>query len=387
MNEKNFRELVLNIYEAVTHPHLWPDVLDRVSQQVDARGCIVFEWRSRNGTRQLEAPLMTSNYSSDVLDAYIEKYWRWESEDQDLFERQSLSADGIELVNELDLYANESDYLAQPHVKEMLDYGIRHRFGGLLDKDNPYRARFAIQTGKRRGPLTPPDHETLGMILPHVAKALDLSGPLGVSGLEHRALLSIIERFNVGVCLLDSSGRVALTNTEFCRQRDDYKAFWTDSKDRLVLHDKADHKQYSRLLDDALNHGSFGARPRKEAILINSQDIAGSICVEIIPLEKSEEIGSNPFNGALLISRDTTQPIDIDVDLAKLAFNLTPTESAVTSLVCQGLTNSEIADKRERAIDTVNAQVKSILAKSSVANRTQLVRLLCNFSKPDKSEP
>ena len=153
----------------------------------------------------------------------------------------------------------------------------------------------------------------------------------------------------------------------------------------MKLHENADRQQYARLLDDALNHGEYGARPRKEAVLINTTDSAAALCLEIVPLRKSAEIGTRLFNGALLFSRDTTRPIEIDVNLAQLAFGLTRIESEVTRLVCEGLTNGEIAERRNRSVETINAQVKTIFGKSSVANRTQLVRLLCNFSLSDRS--
>jgi len=157
---------------------------------------------------------------------------------------------------------------------------------------------------------------------------MDLCGPLGSSSVERQALLSIIEGLAVGVCVLDSSGRVELSNSEFLRQQEVHNAFWTDKHNRLKLHENADRQQYARLLEDA-------------------------------------------------------RPIKIDVALAQLAFGFTPIESEVTQLVCEGLTNSEIADRRSRSVETINAQVKTIFGKSSVANRTQLVRLLCNFSITD----
>jgi len=383
MESDNFRNLVMDIYQTVAEPGDWQKVFDQLAEQVKARGCILFEWRGNDNERKLNAPLITSGYDRELVQTYIDKYSSWESEDQDLFEQQSLSLDGIELAEEPNHFSDEEEYLKQPHIKEMLGYGIRHRYGCLLDKDNPFRARFAIQTSQNRGPLQDADHKILASLLPHVAKAMDLCGPLGSSSVERQALLSIIEGLAVGVCVLDSSGRVELSNSEFLRQQEVHNAFWTDKHNRLKLHENADRQQYARLLEDALNHGEYGARPRKEAVLMNTADSAAALCLEIVPLRKSAELGTSLFNGALLFSRDTTRPIKIDVALAQLAFGFTPIESEVTQLVCEGLTNSEIADRRSRSVETINAQVKTIFGKSSVANRTQLVRLLCNFSITD----
>jgi len=75
--------------------------------------------------------------------------------------------------------------------------------------------------------------------------------------------------------------------------------------------------------------------------------------------------------------------MDVDLHLLSRVYSdLTATELSVVELICQGLTNSEIAQQRERSVETVNSQVKAILDKSRATNRTQLVRLLSNFSIP-----
>jgi DNA-binding NarL/FixJ family response regulator len=52
---------------------------------------------------------------------------------------------------------------------------------------------------------------------------------------------------------------------------------------------------------------------------------------------------------------------------------LTPRESAVLGLLCDGLDNKSIAWQLQMALGTVKVHVKSILAKMQVSNRTQAV--------------
>lgn len=382
MNNEEYRDLVLGIYQAVSDPDEWQPVLDRVTELVDATGCLVFEWHLRDSQRRLEIPLMSSTYDPAQVVDYFERNQKWEAQDHDIFDRQLMSLDHIELLSEEILYDDKNDYLSRPHVKELLSLGIRYRTGALLDKDNPFRARFSLAFGEDRGPLKPGELAILQNILPHLAKALELSRPVGIPGEEHRALLAVMDRLNIGVCLIDAWGRIAQTNTEFERQADSFDFFFKDPKGRLKLRKAADQRMLNTLLQDALHHGRFGARPRKEAIFVDTDGVSSTLCVEIVPIEKLSELGSRAFSGALLLSRDTRQPVHIDIDLLKRAFDLTHTESAVVEQVCQGLTNAEIAEQRERSVETINAQMKSVLGKTKAANRTQLVRLLCNYSLP-----
>ena len=382
MDHSEYRDLVLGIYQAVSDPDEWQTVLDRITDSVSARGGMIFEWHLRGDERRLEVPLMSSSYDRTIVEEYFRRFHNWEAEDHDAFEQSLMASDGIDILSEEILYNKEEEYLKRPHVRELLAQGIRYRTGALLDKDNPFRARFSLSMGAERGPFTDEDVAFLKSLLPHLAKAMDLARPLGNPGEEHAALLAVMERLKVGICLLDGLGRIVASNSEFDRQVEAYRAFGPDIQGRLRLNQPAAQGEFRVMLEDALNHGRFGARPRKEAIVIGGDGTAGSLCFEIVPLDRSKEIGSRAFQGALAISRDLGQAVSIDVDLAKRAFELTATETTIVSLVSEGLTNAEIAERRERSVETVNAQMKSILGKTRAVNRTQLVRLLCSFSLP-----
>ena len=55
--------------------------------------------------------------------------------------------------------------------------------------------------------------------------------------------------------------------------------------------------------------------------------------------------------------------------------------------MAEGMTNREISDRREKSVETINTQTKSILAKTMSANRTQLIRLATNLSANFLSDP
>ena len=382
MNNSEYRELVLGIYHAVSEPEAWQRVLDRISDRVSASGAILYEWHRIGNRRHLEIPLMSSNFDRATVEDYFRRHRKEEERDHDAFDRRLLETDGIDLLSEDILYEDYSSYAQRPHVVELQEHGIRYRTGSLLDKDNPYRARLSFAMSERRGPLDDADVALLRDLLPHLSKALDLSRPMGTPGKVQGVLSSVIDRLRIGVCILDRWGRKVMSNLEFDRQVHEFRSIRQDMHGKLKLANPADQRSFEILLDDALNHGKFGARPRKEAIVLEIGDAGTSLCIEVVPVDALDDIGSHFSDGAMVLSRDTSWAIDIDVRLARRAFSLTSTEAAVVDLVCQGLSNPQIAAQRERSVETVNAQMKSILGKTRAANRTQLVRLLCNFSLP-----
>jgi len=384
MNDADFSDIILQTYSAVHRPETWSAVLDRMTEQFRANGVIIWEWRGHGEDRRLKSPFFSSFYQLDVLEDYLNRHKDGEFADQARFEKKSLAygqlaPDKIDLVNERDLYPNDEEYMSTPQAKELLSYGVRHRYGALLDRDNPFHSRFSLQTSEKRGPLAQAELAQLSLLLPHFAKALELADALHDRDTERAAFLEALNSFDVGICILDAQARVVEKNAEFSRQIEEFGAFWVAPDSKLVLHDRANRKMFDRLLEDFRAHGAYGARPRKEAIPVNTQEKAGALCIELLPPTEILEAGSKNNNFAVLLSRDTTRQIRFDFQSVQSAFQLTKTELGVVDLVCGGMTNPEIASERERSVETINAQVKTILSKTGTTNRTQLVRLMCNF--------
>lgn len=382
MKDDGFHDLILAIYQTVSEPELWPEVLNSIKAMTSSHGVIIWEYGWTDRGRKLRAPYMTDNYTREAVDEHIKKHGRRELHDQDLFEALSLEVDDAELVGETDLYPDQAAYLELPHVKDMMSFGIRHRYGGILNKDNTLRGRFSIQRSQRAGEFSQDERKLLSLVLPHLAKALDLRTQLDPFFRYADALLTLMEKLTIGACLIDMNGNVVETNTLFEAHLERFSALRKDRVGKLVLSKPEHQRKFSQLLDDVRSHGQFGARPRKEAIVCEVPNQSRSLCVEVVPSNRVRDIGTQAFGGAWVFTRDTMEPISVDIELVQGMFGLTDAECALVDLVCGGFTNAQIAERRNRSQATINTQVKAILSKSRAANRTQFVRMLCNFTKP-----
>lgn len=370
------RNTVLDIYDTVADQKSWPELLDRIAAQINAFGCIVFEWHGHGSNRSLSAPHFSSLFDPEQLQTYIDRCMPFEAVDQDIFEAHSLVSDGIDLIDDTVLADTVENLKRRKNVEVMQKFGILHRAAGLLNKDNTMQSRFSVQLGANRGRLTPQERGYLSNVLPHVAKALDLGRPAQQLALAHQGLIAAMDRLLIGVCILDVNGCVVVANEEFRRQLDDYAALSLQRNGVLRLGDEAAQQRFERLKADAFNHGHFGARPRKEAVSIDSESF---LCVEVTPLTKAEDIGSSTFGGYILYSTDTSLPVHCSTLPIQQIFGLTATELSLVDAMAEGLTNAQIAQRRDRSVATINTQVKSILAKTQCTTRTQFVRLMMSF--------
>lgn len=372
-------DLVHRIYDAASQPELWSEVLDRVAEMVGARGCIIFEWAGHASERVLCSPYFSGQYDEARIQKYIDEYASYEINDQDMFEAASLKRDSIDLISDEILDSPRKPLANQPNQCELNTYNINHRAACLLNKDNPSIARFSIQTSKKRGPLNVQDCRKLNIILPHIAKSQELGRVTRQLAERESRLVSAMNNLNIGICMLDKKSHIIASNTEFLRQCSECDVFYQDRINRLVIKNPEAARSFTNLLKGIKNHGQFGARPRKEAIIPADGIENGAISIELAPLRYCADISSRPVNGAILYTIDTSRPIHCDPKPMAQIFGLTPAEEAIAELVAEGLSNSEISDRRNRKKGTINFQVKSILTKTNCNTRTQFARLMLSF--------
>ena len=369
-------ELVTGIYDTIADVSLWPDVLDRIANRAGARGAMLFEIEDKAA---LNAKYLSTAYSRDVVDGYMREFMTEEMADQHAFVRHIRQHDRVDIVPDTIIYDDVQEFYGRSHVKATMAIGLLHRAGALLNKDNIEVGRFSIQYGADRGAMTADETSILNQLLPHVAKAFHLGSPVQQLAAQNQGLIAAIDRLTIGICILDRTGNVVVANQEFNRQAQDYPVFQITPSGALHFPLPRNQASFSALRSNAMGHGRFGARPRKEAIPVDDDSF---LCIEVAPIDHIGEIGSQAIGGCLVYSTDTSRPMHCDTPLIRQAFGLTETESGLVDDICQGHTNVQIAARRERTVDTINSQVKSILNKSGSANRTQLVRLMMSFGTP-----
>lgn len=194
---------------------------------------------------------------------------------------------------------------------------------------------------------------------------------------------ALLDQLDVGICLIDQAGRVATVNAEFKRQAREYDVFNALRRGQLSLSSASEQEDLEMHIRASLRSCGQNDHGGQQTVLIPSKSGKTLVSVGIAPVLEPETDNYDGFSGVVLISRDETHPMQIDLDLVKRAYiDLTGAELKVIDLLVFGLTNAEIAEKRCRAVETVNSQVKSVLEKTQVSNRTQLVHLLGRFMRP-----
>jgi len=369
-------DLILAVYDASADPGLWPAVLDRCAAVSGALSCAIFDEIAAGPGARFAITHMCAAYSEDMLHGYSLDNLEQEIADRSLAKKVLSSSDRIEALNDEAVYEDYDEFLSRPNVRSLREIGLRHRVIAFLNKDNLGTGQFTLQYPDGRGPATQAELSRLNMVLPHLAKAIDLGRSASQLAAKNLQLMAAMNHLAIGICVLDRRGRLMQENTEFRRQRETAGVFKQTADGQLRLKNGTDQKRFHDLMRSVGNHGKFGARPRKEAI---AKQGSGYLCVEMVNLNRVEEFGSGTFKGYVLYSTDTSRPMDLNTGPIRQAFGLTEAEAALVDMIARGLTNKQIAELKGKAVPTINGQVKAILAKTDCTTRTQFVRLLMGF--------
>jgi len=111
--------------------------------------------------------------------------------------------------------------------------------------------------------------------------------------------------------------------------------------------------------------------------LVASAGNGGRMTLDVTPLPLSS-VGVAPK--ALVLLRTSDPVATLDHALLKTTFLLTTAECEVASGVMRRLSSAEIARLRGVSVETVNTQVKSVLAKTGAVDRGRLTLLLEGFA-------
>ncbi len=274
--------LILDIYDTVANQALWPMVLDKLADSIDARGCIVFEMQGNGSDRTIHAPLVSKRYDPTLLLGYLDRFGLEDSIEPAQFETFALAA-SLAISDEAS--ENTTPPASQPAKRPnvRLSRAISPSYRHARPAGNPTRnrVRFSVQFNPKQGPLSGENRAKLNTYLPHLAKAVELGRPLWRMAAAHESLVQAVEHLQIGICIVDDLQRPIFSNAEFQRQQKDHAAFCLDAHGRLIWQSTSvtgPQSGYAKQLDD------FGTFERKDIITVGPKGQESALCIALMPL-------------------------------------------------------------------------------------------------------
>ena len=210
----------------------------------------------------------------------------------------------------------------------------------------------------------------LRLLAPHVRRAVTISKLFDLKAIEAATFSSTIESFSAGVVLADEALAIIHANPAAMAMLSDNDPI-SSRQGRLALSHKVGNGALEAAIFQAIrDEASLGQKD----IGIPTRRADGSPCVlHVLPLRRGEIRPCLVQRAAVAVFvAPTASPPRPPIDALALLYDLTPAESRIFELICNGETQVEIATKIGIAPSTVKTHLLRVFEKTGRSRQAEL---------------
>lgn len=383
MVDRRFR-LIADIYDLPLRPERWVGVFDDFASEVGAAGVTLQVFDPLHEIHRMEiVSSVFHSISEDSVATYEKKYKQSDSAVYQALEkcrdcelRADFELSGIE--------EKDRDH-RMPAVGWMRDnFSVDHRAACRLSLHGAWSDIFALQFSTGRGAITSAEKALAGFFIPHWSRVVEMHRTFHALRSRFDAVLGVLDRLHIGICLLSGYGQVVLVNEEARRIADLNDGFSINKSGVPKVGMDRERGYLRQAIDGALltakGTGVFISVP----LAVQRRSGGDPFLIEVMPLRDGSATVDAGFSGALLLIIDPMKTDIISTEGMAKIYQLTGAESEICRLLAIGMETDDVADARNISRETVRTHVKRILDKTGTKNRVQLVRLAHKVNLPIK---
>jgi len=366
MELREFSVLVERLYEAALNPEGWQTMATDLARAFDSHSCAIQLRDIAAGQTIILSN--TANYSTKALADYETHY---HATDMYVDGAMKLGVNvpliGSQVVDENKLL--HSEYYAD----WLKGIGIFHLAGGMMAIDNDAVAGIGIHRAYGSQGFEIADREAMGLILPHLTRALQMYRKL--NGLERQGAvgLAALEAMAVGVLVVDAAGKLLFSNTVAERLLQKGQGI-TVSHGHL----RAQFADRNPVLQHTIREAvaGFTGRSSHAGMIVLPRRDALPLSLLVCPAP-GHRLGADLLQATAIIF--VNNPDDrITPAEAALAtqFRLTPAEARLTAALLDGEHVDDYAVRTGLSPHTVKTQLKAVFAKTSCGRQSDLMRVV-----------
>jgi DNA-binding CsgD family transcriptional regulator/PAS domain-containing protein len=350
------------IYDAPGRPDGWDAFLDRLAETLSATGPGLYVNEARTDLTLLSA--------TRQIDAQWGRRYEAHFAPLDLRRRaiRTLPADtvflGPELVPDRELLRSEfyADFL-RPQ-------GFFHLLGSVALHSDEIIGVLRVIRSRTAAPFDEADRALLRQLTPHVRRSVAVHRQLALASARHAAATDVLDRFQIGVLLLDGRGHVRAANRRAEQLLDLHDGLRAD-RDGLRAASTADTAALRALIA-----GTASAVPTGGAIAVTRPSGRDPFAVLVAPLRAPALTGVAPGACAVAFITDPEQHTVLPRRRVQRHLGLTAAEADVALTLAGGHTVEEAARMLGISPHTARTQLKHALARTGARRQSALVRLV-----------
>lgn len=209
-----------------------------------------------------------------------------------------------------------------------------------------------------------------------ILRGRELSARIGTSEVERTLYSTVMDRLAVGVVILGAGGGILCCSRkadEALSERDGLQL----QAGRLRATCAKEDRELQAAIKLAIQAAANGVQTTRGIALtrLSGQRNLGLV-VQAMPAAARPGAIAGPTVAIFL--RDPEANAEVEGDLVRELFDLTPAEAAVARRLAAGLSLEDAASSLDISRNTARAHLRSIFSKSGITRQTELVRLMLN---------
>lgn len=381
---QSFSALIERIYQGATDPDLWPKIIQDITAWIGAPKILLFTPQHVPGAGGFLFPhgLTPRFYELWPTRHKPADIWVQRAAERGLIVQGNVIL-GDELVPAAELTASPCyrEFLAPEDVFHLLSCVI---FDGS-DGQNPcvvcslYRAinadAFALE-----------DKQKLSLILPHISRALGVMLKLRNAEFKLVASYAALDRISTGVLLVGDDRSIMFANraAKNILAEDDglsLRKYGTDVSGCLFSGNVKTQAAIETALSNAIEPMAQAVPHFAQSVRVSRPSGQLPYAMQFSSLASNNEFGEGKDAPQVIVFiSDPAQEIQVDPELLRKTYGLTPAEIRVAVTLCQEGSLDEVAEKACISVHTVKSQLKQVYQKTGVDNRTKLTKLIVSLA-------
>ncbi len=374
-------KIVTDIYDAASDPKSWFPALDACVDFVGSRSAnLMFHDSEVQSTWRFNAgSALWRSLTREQVDVFEKYFWKYDIEPWEFVHRhqkQSVLTDGDYWQDDVSLKRRE-DYEYYRDVMQVF-----RRAGAKLNDNLCWSDNIAFQFGVEFETVPSESLSRIQLILPHAAKSVEMWHTIAQLQRENSTLLSVLDQFEVGICVVRADGTLIEGNTEAHRILDARDGLMLNGDDKLTCRDTTLSDELRAAIQAVSDTASGSGKTVEWLRSIKRRASDHALLVEVAPLRDSAGDMGRDWGGAFVTLIDPLNPAPFNADRMSVAYGLSPTETDVCKLLVEGRTKVEVAEIRGVSPETIKKQTSSIFAKTRTRRVGELIRLVLKSSPP-----
>ncbi|NIA70461.1 helix-turn-helix transcriptional regulator [Pelagibius litoralis] len=380
---ESFLGCIESIYRSSLRPEgRWVEPLDRIAQEMGARGSTLFVFDPRHA--EASATAFSSIYPDPESAAW--RYWEENISQADEPGYKALAAkQPIGFFSDTELLGIETDAEHKSHLSvryTMAVYGTQHRAVTRLSRHGAWLDMFAVQYACGRGAMTAEEAQIGALLAPHLAKAVEMQRNFAILQSRFESVIQALDHFQVGIAILGIDGSRVIANSFAEMMFSDRDGVFLDASGRLAAWNRDESGTLRAAVIKAARTAAGTGREAECLLAVRRRSGSDPYLVSVSPVGDDGRALDPGFAGALVTIIDPCHKPSISTLGMQEVFGLTKSEAAVCGLLAEGKKTEDIAEMRALQLETVRSYVKIILAKTKTHSRADLVRLAVLLNPP-----